>query len=343
MGTDSTGELNPVPSTSTAYALGDILLNSDIPLPGLTGPATPDVGTARPTLTIRRAPLMADESGWRLDRVWAEDGAPASLRHWRSTDMPPGGEKHRLRYAYREHRLEFVVAPADRLLTYAATEAVGDDDVAMLLGSGILGVALRLLGVPTLHATTLLVGSRAVAFCGPSGAGKSSLAAALAKAGFPVVADDMLIAARSASGWMVQPRLPALRLWRSTAERFGWEVSSDRRLWPGIPELEKFTVWPGTTPVQSPVPLGCICVLGPRGGTVAAFNELPPPRRVAVLAANVYGMVEPPALLRAGELTWAANLAATVPVFELRPPQGLDALHSVADAIRDHLDSVLAA
>ena len=41
------------------------------------------------------------------------------------------------------------------------------------------------------HASTVVIGGRAVAFCGPQGAGKSTTAVALAQQGYAVPAEDV--------------------------------------------------------------------------------------------------------------------------------------------------------
>ena len=60
------------------------------------------------------------------------------------------------------------------------------EDVATYLLGPVLGLLLRLRGVPCLHASAVAFGDSAVAFAGSEGAGKSTTAAALASRGHAV-------------------------------------------------------------------------------------------------------------------------------------------------------------
>jgi hypothetical protein len=81
-----------------------------------------------------------------------------------------------------------------------------------LLGS-VLGFAMALRGLPTLHGSVVAVNGQAIGLLGVSGAGKSTLAAAFVAAGHAMLADDHLVVAHDAGGYRALPGPPRLRLW----------------------------------------------------------------------------------------------------------------------------------
>ncbi len=68
-----------------------------------------------------------------------------------------------------------------------------------MLGT-VLGYAMCLRGLPTLHGSVVEIDGRAVALLGASGAGKSTLAGALVAAGHAMLADDHLVVRRADGG-----------------------------------------------------------------------------------------------------------------------------------------------
>ncbi len=81
-----------------------------------------------------------------------------------------------------------------------------------LFGTG-LGLICHQRGVFPLHGSCLRFGSHAVIFSGDSGAGKSTLAAALARRGHPLLADDVCVLENRAGSWVVRPAFPRVKLW----------------------------------------------------------------------------------------------------------------------------------
>jgi len=69
-----------------------------------------------------------------------------------------------------------------------------------------------------LHASAVVVDGRILALLGAKGAGKSTSAAAFARAGYPVLADDIVVLAEQDGRFMAEPAYPSLRLWPSSVE-----------------------------------------------------------------------------------------------------------------------------
>src|SRR5215213_5406611 len=191
-------------------AFGLVLLG-DEPVPGLA-PAPPGA-EASVRLRLRRMPgwLAAAEPGaleWlpaRRNRDPVRPGPAVRVveGRWFLVDYPDG-----TRFLLdREGREVWAAWSADATL---------EDTATYLLGP-VLGFVLRLRGVLALHASVVAVGDRAVALAGPAGAGKSTAAAAFARAGHPVLADDVAALDPDGDGFGARPAYPRLRLWDDSA------------------------------------------------------------------------------------------------------------------------------
>ncbi|HTZ72603.1 MAG TPA: hypothetical protein VMB47_01670 [Candidatus Aquilonibacter sp.] len=87
-----------------------------------------------------------------------------------------------------------------------------DDAVAYLLGP-VMGLMLLLRGTVCLHASAIVIKSRAVLFLGDAGAGKSTTAAALAQRGHALLADDIVSILEREGEFMATPAVPHVSLW----------------------------------------------------------------------------------------------------------------------------------
>lgn len=80
----------------------------------------------------------------------------------------------------------------------------------------VLGAGFRTLffqrGNPVFHASAAGIDGEAVLFIGASGTGKSTTAAALAAAGYPVLADDVTPVWTTSNGYIVRPGPSAVRI-----------------------------------------------------------------------------------------------------------------------------------
>jgi hypothetical protein len=137
------------------------------------------------------------------------------------------------------------------------------DALVFLLGS-FLGLVLRLRGVCCLHASVIVVGGKGVALAGHQGAGKSTTAAALARRGFPVLADDIAALADQETTFLVQPGIPRLLLLPSAVGAL-WGAP-DVLPWQS-PNAEKRCLLPGRSEIRfwtEPAPLGAVYILRER-------------------------------------------------------------------------------
>jgi hypothetical protein len=167
------------------------------------------------------------------DGNWSVIVAPRDVRGW----MPDGGG-FRVRDGH-----SIVVDPME-----------GADARALRLGivGPLLGVILTQRGRFVLHASSVVIDGRAVAFAGPSGRGKSTLTAALARAGHPLVADDITVIDTSGPEPYVLPGFARVKLWPDSANMLGEDVEALPLLHPARTkrslQLDAFH--------RDPVPLG---------------------------------------------------------------------------------------
>src|SRR5438552_8237280 len=98
-----------------------------------------------------------------------------------------------------------------------------EDACTYLLGP-VMGFVLRLRRTVCLHASAVAINDRAITLVGPPGAGKSTAAAAFARAGFPVLSDDVVALVDHGTEFLVPPGYPRVNLWLDSVRRlFGSE------------------------------------------------------------------------------------------------------------------------
>jgi hypothetical protein len=113
--------------------------------------------------------------------------------------------------------------------------------VAIYLEGSARGALIHQRGELPLHAATLMApdASCVVALCGASALGKSTLAAALSRRGWMLVADDLTRLAWDGDRPIVWPSRDRIKLWRDACERFGFDTDTLPRVRDG---MEKFSV-----------------------------------------------------------------------------------------------------
>lgn len=201
-----------------------------------------------------------------------------------------------------------------------------------VLGS-VLGFAMCLRGLPTLHGSVVAVDGRAVGLLGVSGAGKSTLAAAFVTAGHALMADDHLVIVPGADGFCAAPGPPRLRLWPASLAVLG----------AGDPESALATDGDGKyhfeppLPMISaqPLPLAAIYVLAPRDPerNTVKIESLDPAASLNALMNQRFCMTPLTPTHTADSLAALSALVPQVPVRMLYRPNGLETLPGVVDAI----------
>lgn len=308
------------------YRLYGLTVRTDRALPGLP-PLPADDGEASLEMRLGALPPDAD----------ALAAAPTWHAHERTTDAGEpvltirrdGGGALHLRYG---DGVSLVVDAAAREVWAAWPGDVHLADVATYLTGPLMGLVLRMRGVTCLHASAVDVDGGAVVLCGPSGAGKSTTAAALARAGVPVLSDDVVPLLPAAAGPpLVPPGCPQLRLWGdSAAALFGAEDALPLL----TPNWDKRWMDPAGMFASEPRPVRAVYLLADRAEDPRApfVEAVPAGRAVFHMAAETYMGWLPDAEARGRDLRVLAALAAAVPVRRIVPhadPARLDALRNL--------------
>ena len=267
-------------------------------------------------------PRVCDRVDWTL-RVSNE--APPAVALEPIGERQLAIERYRLARSPSGLRLEYshagafdISADGTEIVWYRRPDAQLELVRAIALGS-VLALALELAGLLCLHGSAVAIGGRAVAFVGPKHHGKSTLATALTAAGARLIGDDLLAIAPGPPA-LVRPGVASVRLWSDTARALeieslcGHVISGVKTTAAGFAERAL---------VQTPTALAAVYVLEPvhreaqeTAATRHRLNAVPAAIALALqtkLADSLVG-------LRAagGQLTAAAALAATVPVYQLR-------------------------
>lgn len=179
-----------------------------------------------------------------------------------------------------------------------------------------------------LHGSAVAVDGRAIAFIGQSGDGKTTLAGAFAKAGHPVLTEDVIELLPEGDGYLLQPKATGLRLHADSAAyllgaAFGAEDGHGK-----IDVADAASL-----PFRSePAPLAAVFLLGCDHDAALALSPLPAPAAVQRLLPHSFVLdVEDRERLRA-HFSRIVGLASQAPCYALDYPREYDALPQVIAA-----------
>ncbi|MGD1806011.1 hypothetical protein ACP6PL_11305 [Dapis sp. BLCC M126] len=229
----------------------------------------------------------------------------------------------------------FLAKNGDTLIVNPDSDHINPQLLSLYILSEALGLILYQRGFFLLHASAVKIGEQVVIFAGPPGAGKSTTAAAFAKCGYTVLADDMVAIKLDATGKaMVVPGFPQIKIWPSTARGLDYNLSALPTLFPGsrkrvIRQIENF-------PVKH-FPLTHMFILGegenlkitPMEGTEAFFNLtrfFPLPS--SILQGNA----------RERHLQECIQLLREVDIWQLENPQNFQTIKQVVNGVEKKLN-----
>jgi len=208
-----------------------------------------------------------------------------------------------------------------------------------LLGAGF-ATLLHQRGLLTLHASVVRSSDgAAIAFLGWKGRGKSTMAGAMERHGWSLVADDVSPIRFDAACPVVIPGFPQLKLWPDSAVSLGEDIDSLPLL---HPQLEKRARVTDGLFSLAPVPLCRIYSLAE--GSAIEIAPLAPQEAFKELMRHSYAnhFLYQNKLLKGTEtsarhLTQCSALIAAVPVAHLSRPLSLSALPDVVRAVEADL------
>ncbi|MEB3828490.1 serine/threonine protein kinase [Phormidium sp. CCY1219] len=189
-------------------------------------------------------------------------------------------------------------------------------------------------------------GTQAIALIGAKGAGKSTTAAAFAKRGCPILADDVAVLTEKDNSFLVQPGYPRLRLWPNAVNAvYGSEVGLSRvmrQIDKRYVELDAENAAVQWRFQAQPASLAAVYILEPRQLELATPAIAPIPSKIGLmmLLEHCY-----PYFLTLDrdrqyrEFIFLGRLAATVPLRKVDRPDELTKLPQICDAILDDIKS----
>jgi hypothetical protein len=194
----------------------------------------------------------------------------------------------------------------------SAPEAYTRDDVAAYALGPVIAVALHLQGAVLLHASSVVMGGKAIVFPGPSGSGKSTTAAMLHRLGYAVLSDDLTELA-GPRPYRALASLPTMRLWPDTVHAlFGASaVFPDR-----APSWDKKLVVIEQAP---PAEIGAVLFIG-KHSPEPRLERLAPRDAWRRLIANVYTAMLPGEAMAQRIFEVTSAFADDVPMYTFAPP-----------------------
>ena len=256
--------------------------------------------------------------------------APAELRDGYSAG--PGGTVLSIPKVGR-----YLVRDGKEIVLDADPESSDRNRRLYLLGSA-LGALLHQRGLMPLHANTVVVGDRAIAFSGHSGAGKSTIAAWFHDRGYPVLTDDVCVLTFGPDGRpLAQPGIPRLRLWEEALKASGRDSGDHPR---SFDDMDKYDVPIGATAALEAVPLDRVYLLrkAEADAAPATIRRLVGAEAVDALVANTYRGAYLQAIGGTGtHLMTCVRIARTVRIFEASRRWGFDAFDDEAARLEAHV------
>jgi hypothetical protein len=231
---------------------------------------------------------------------------------------------------------DFYVRP-ERIVCHLRDAEYGYLVEIYLLGA-VLSFFLERQGLPSLHASAVRVGDRAIAFLSTNKGGKSTLAAAFLQAGYPLLTDDVLPVEEADGRFIGRPGYPQMRLWPDQAARFAGSLEGLERVHPALSKLrvpigaEGFGAF-----CDAPAPLACLYVPERRETGEGPEIEIRPLSGREALIELVRNSFTPRMVeavgLQPARLHLLSRLIRQTPVRRLMYPSGYEHLSRVRDAI----------
>lgn len=238
-------------------------------------------------------------------------------------------------YLWWQELFDFLVSRDGRRIACRPLARASREVFQTYLLAQVLGFSLLKQGREPLHATTVAVDGKAVAFLGDCGYGKSTLAAEFLRAGGRLLTDDVLVVKRSGKKLLAFPGPARLKLFPHVAKGvLGTRVNGV----PMNPLTAKIILPLGADQAQSgPAPLRAMYVIAPewkgRPRSRISIRAISQKNAALELLRNTFNtmVVEPERLER--QLQHAARVAAAVPIRRLSYPRKLSALPAVRERI----------
>lgn len=232
-------------------------------------------------------------------------------------------------------RTQFIINQAGTEIWATWPDSLTLEDTATYLLGPILGFVLRRRGVVCLHASAVAIGDRSIAIVGAAGAGKSTTAAAFAKAGFPILTDDVLPLLDQKQKFFVQSAYPRVRLWPSSVKALYGKADALPCLTPNWDKRYLDLTQDGYEFQQQALPLSAVYILGDRiTSPTAPFVEIVPSHTgLITLISHTYANNLLEKKMRAVEFDLLSRVVAKVPLRKVTPHANSEKISQLCDVI----------
>jgi hypothetical protein len=225
-------------------------------------------------------------------------------------------------------------------VTYQTDPGVGTDLLQVLLFGTIFSIWLELHQILVVHASSVLVGGRAIFFMGGCGHGKSMLAAEFYRHGHRVLGDDLGVIYQEAGTWRALPALPWINAGPDVALLVGRDFGTLEAIHRNMRKRRLLLDQADVERQSGPAPLGPLFVLDRRAAVEkVAVTRVGPLQALRTLVRH---SAAPPSMdvlgLQASRHPRLGASAAAVGVYQLTYPTGLDSLGEVRRAVAASLD-----
>ncbi|MBD2182649.1 serine/threonine protein kinase [Planktothrix sp. FACHB-1355] len=317
------------------YSVYGLQLHSNGPIPGLVPLQITSEVDVRVWLSC--VPPWWEDIPEVLHRVsyvspYQDECGQPILRVWKIDDR-----YFRLLYC---DRTEFIVDRSGTEIWATWPDNLSLEDTATYLLGPILGFLLRLRGVVCLHASSVQVGDKCIAIVGPAGAGKSTTVAAFAKAGFPILSDDVLPLLARHNSYLVQSAYPRVRLWPKSVEILYGMPDALPCLTPNWDKRYLDLTQAGYEFRHQSLPLGAIYMLGDRITSSAApfIETVPAHTGLITLVANTYASNLIDKSMRGQEFDLLSRVVTNVPLRRVTPHADPVYLSKLCDLILEDFE-----
>jgi hypothetical protein len=271
----------------------------------------------------------------RYTSAYLNDDGEATLRIWEID----GGAF--LRMSYLDGTEFWIDREVSTVWTHWSDNSSFENTLSYLVGP-VLGLLLRLRGVVCLHGSAVAIGDRGIILVGVEGAGKSTAAAAFARQGFGILADDIAALVEREKVFKVHSAYPRVNLWPAAVQLL---YGTPDALPPIITSWEKRCLVLGEQGrgrfEERPLSIGAIYILGdPRAESKTCIELISQKNALMMLVANTYATNFLDARQRAEEFEVLGRLVDSVPIRKVNPRRGVLPVEDLCEEIQRNFFSM---
>lgn len=229
--------------------------------------------------------------------------------------------------------VDFLLGP--KTIEYTVAVGVDDNEVQLLFLGAVIAYWLERRGTPVLHASSVVLEGRAIAFLADSQTGKSTLASAFIERGARLLADDLLACRLDAGAVRALPGAASVRLWMDSAGRFATDADGLERVRPELDKRRLSLDGPDRHhAAEAPVTALYLLNRETQHDAPIRIERLSPMHAtIALIRRSYLGRVTPSLGLDNARLDALSALAMRVRVMELHYPTGYERLGDAVDAV----------